>query len=48
MSLLIRKDGTGPWLPPTITRYENEKLLQDIIVSQPSLLPGVAPRPSEA
>ncbi len=39
--LLIRRDGEVGWRAPEVTSFQDEALLQRIIVGSPSLLPGV-------
>jgi hypothetical protein len=41
VSLLIRREGEVRWHAPEVTNFEDEALLQKIIVKSPSLLPGV-------
>jgi hypothetical protein len=41
VSLLIRREGEVGWHAPEVTAFQDEALLQRIIVSSPSLLPGV-------
>lgn len=40
--LLIRR-GDGEWHEPEVSRYENERALQDLVMKSPSLLPGMTP-----
>ena len=41
---LIRTSG-GPWREPASTGYENEAALQEILYSNPTLVPGVFGEP---
>jgi hypothetical protein len=43
MEILIRS-GDGSWSEPTLTGYENEASLQQLIAEHPSLIPGVSGR----
>lgn len=43
MAILIRSGGGG-WSEPTLTGYENEASLQQLIAGHPSLIPGVSAR----
>lgn len=40
-AMLVNASGTA-WLVPTTTSWHNEATLRDLLVSHPSLLPGVA------
>jgi hypothetical protein len=39
-ALLLRRSGE-PWRAPSVTAYENERGLQDLLVESPHLIPGV-------
>jgi hypothetical protein len=43
VAILIRSDD-GSWTEPTLTGYENESWLQQLIAEHPSLIPGVSER----
>jgi hypothetical protein len=43
MEILIRS-GDGNWSEPSLTGYENEASLQQLIDEHPSLIPGVSER----
>lgn len=42
-SLLVRRGG-GQWSAPTVTSYREEAALRDMLVAEPTLLPGVGER----
>lgn len=42
MTILLRSSDGG-WSEPTLTGYENEASLQQLIAEHPSLIPGVSP-----